>query len=232
MTWMTSWTSSEAAHRPCGACQPSCGVPGGGRRPAPASRAALVRRTAGAPASTQACAMQAGSRGSSSSSSSSSSNSQSDRYRRWRQYCCSQSSSGSSSSFGILSMPRSHPLSKQQRTWQPPRLAVAASASSGSGSGSPPQQGETLADVMGNIMQQLMAMQQQAAGSGSRAAHLHVTGLGYQPPGGHCRASACGALGAPCLHAATAWQPIMPPLIHTAVWSSTRSLPVGSSPEA
>lgn len=62
-------------------------------------------------------------------------------------------------------------------------MAAAASSGNSSGSGSPPQQGETLADVMGNIMQQLMAMQQQAAGSGSRAAHLHVAGLSYQPPG-------------------------------------------------
>ena len=110
-------------------------------------------------------------------------------------------------------------------------MAAAASSGNSSGSGSPPQQGETLADVMGNIMQQLMAMQQQAAGSGSRAAHLHVAGLSYQPPGGNCRASACDTF-APCLHAATAWQPIMPPLTHTAGWSRTRSLPVGSLPEA
>ncbi|PRW20876.1 ABC transporter I family member chloroplastic [Chlorella sorokiniana] len=58
---------------------------------------------------------------------------------------------------------------------------VAAAAASSSG-GSAPQQGETLADVMGNIMQQLMAMQQQGP-AGSTAAHLHVADLGYQPPG-------------------------------------------------
>ena len=88
------------------------------------------------------------------------------RLARWRQHCC--------------------PWKLRRQARQPQRgAAPAAAAGGGSGAaGAGGVQGqETLADVMGNIFQQLMAMQQQPAGGGG-GAHLHVSGLCYQPPGG------------------------------------------------
>lgn len=254
---MTSWTSFEAASRSWGACsRPSPAALRGSKRPVEAAAAAPV-----AAAAAGACGIGLGSTSSTStgssrsSSSRSTSSSQTVRYRRWRQYCCSQQTHGSSG--GAVPRLGCHPLSSLSRRLadQPSRHAVAAAAAGSTGGGGSssgaPQQGETLADVMGNIMQQLMAMQEQAAGSGSTAAHLHVQGLGYQPPGAamcgpHDVLAACAMLLSTCIALLCACLPwwtsssttcplplITPPSLHaTALCRRPRSAADGRQPVA
>ena len=100
---------------------------------------------------------------------------------RWRRHC---------STYSCCSCCQWQP----PRTQRPPRRrglppqAASSSSGSSSGGGKLQQQQETLADVLGNIMQDLARLQQQqllrpAAAAVPTGAHLHVDRLSYQPPG-------------------------------------------------
>lgn len=141
----------------------------------PTAAAAVVGRALGA--APQACAPAAGSGGGCSA-----------RGRRWLQHWRAWQAGrrgGPRSSTGSdceSCRQRWHSAAAAPRLR---RLTAAGAAPAGGPGPAGQQQGETLADVMNSIVAQLAEMQAQQAGGGQRpgAAHLHVGGLSYQPPG-------------------------------------------------
>ena len=109
-------------------------------------------------------------------------------FRRWRQHCCAWQGGGAGRPRGSSGSSDTACTSSRAVPWRAratPRARRSAAAEAAPSGGPGGQQAETLADVMNSILAQLAEMQGQQAGGGQRpsGAHLHVSGLGFQPPG-------------------------------------------------